>query len=109
MVRSLMPSMRATGSGNLSSAARTTSPAVALTASRSSGGASVTTPISPCVSALRFQLQITLRRGFKSERWAQVVGGAVPDRIKLFKAQMSRAIGGNARRTSHNPPDPHEL
>ena len=35
-----------------------------------------------------------------------VVGMAVPDRIKLFRAQMSRAVGGNSRRTSHNPPDP---
>lgn len=31
---------------------------------------------------------------------------AVPDRINLFRAQASRSIGGNARRTSHNPPDP---
>lgn len=31
---------------------------------------------------------------------------AVPDRIKLFRAQMGRAVGGNSRRTSHNPPDP---
>ena len=35
-----------------------------------------------------------------------VVGMAVPDRIKLFRAQMGRAVGGNSRRTSHNPPDP---
>lgn len=31
---------------------------------------------------------------------------AVPDRINLFRAQASRSIGGNGRRTSHNPPDP---
>ena len=30
----------------------------------------------------------------------------VPDRIKLFRAQASRSVGGNGRRTSHNPPDP---
>ena len=30
----------------------------------------------------------------------------VADRLKLFRAQMSRAVGGNSRRTSHNPPDP---
>ena len=34
------------------------------------------------------------------------VGMAVPDRIKLFRAQASRSVGGNGRRTSHNPPDP---
>ena len=31
---------------------------------------------------------------------------AVPDRIKLFRAQASRSVGGNGRRTSHNAPDP---
>jgi hypothetical protein len=35
-----------------------------------------------------------------------VVGMAVPDRVNLFRAQASRAVGGNGRRTSHNPPDP---
>jgi len=30
----------------------------------------------------------------------------VPDRIKLFRAQASRSVGGNGRRTSHNAPDP---
>ena len=30
---------------------------------------------------------------------------AVPERINLFRAQASRAVGGNGRRTSHNPPD----
>jgi hypothetical protein len=34
------------------------------------------------------------------------IGMAVPDRINLFRAQASRSIGGNGRRTSHNPPDP---
>ena len=29
-----------------------------------------------------------------------VVGMAVPDRIKLFRAQMGRAVGANSRRTS---------
>ena len=38
-----------------------------------------------------------------------VVGMAVPDRINLFRAQASRAVGGNGRRTSHNPPDPTML
>ena len=45
-------------------------------------------------------------RGFCDHDNFAVVGMAVPDRIKLFRAQMSRAVGGNARRTSHNPPDP---
>ena len=30
---------------------------------------------------------------------------AVPERVNLFRAQASRAVGGNGRRTSHNPPD----
>lgn len=34
------------------------------------------------------------------------VGMGVPDRIKLFRAQASRSVGGNGRRTSHNAPDP---
>ena len=38
-------------------------------------------------------------RGFCDHGNFAVVGGAVPDRIKLFRAQMSRAVGGNARRT----------
>ena len=29
----------------------------------------------------------------------------VPPRINLFRAQASRAVGGNGRRTSHNPPN----
>lgn len=45
-------------------------------------------------------------RGFCDHDNFAVVGMAVPDRIKLFRAQMSRAVGGNSRRTSHNPPDP---
>lgn len=34
---------------------------------------------------------------------------AVPERINLFRAQASRAVGGNGRRTSHNPPDSRML
>jgi hypothetical protein len=45
-------------------------------------------------------------RGFCDHDNFAVVGTAVPDRVKLFRAQMSRAVGGNSRRTSHNPPDP---
>jgi len=45
-------------------------------------------------------------RGFCDHDNYAVVGMGVPDRIKLYRAQMSRAVGGNSRRTSHNPPDP---
>lgn len=34
------------------------------------------------------------------------VGAAVPDRINLFRMQATRGVGGNSRRTSHNPPPP---
>lgn len=44
-------------------------------------------------------------RGFCDHNTFAVVGMAVPDRINLFRAQASRAIGGNGRRTSHNPPE----
>ena len=33
----------------------------------------------------------------------------VPDRVKLFRAQTSRGVGGNGRRMSHNPPEPFIL
>ncbi len=45
-------------------------------------------------------------RGFCDHNNFAVVGMAVPDRINLFRAQALRSIGGNARRTSHNPPSP---
>ena len=45
-------------------------------------------------------------RGFCDHDNFAVVGMAVPDRIKLFRAQASRSVGGNGRRTSHNAPDP---
>mmetsp|Transcript_65383 Transcript_65383/g.120535 ORF Transcript_65383/g.120535 Transcript_65383/m.120535 type:complete len:905 (-) Transcript_65383:261-2975(-) len=44
-------------------------------------------------------------RGFCDHSTFAVVGMAVPERINLFRAQASRAVGGNGRRTSHNPPD----
>ena len=34
---------------------------------------------------------------------------AVPERINLFRAQASRAVGGNGRRISHNPATPSML
>eukprot|EP00040_Diaphanoeca_grandis_P001426 m.18499 g.18499 ORF g.18499 m.18499 type:complete len:1036 (+) comp12050_c0_seq1:272-3379(+) len=48
-------------------------------------------------------------RGFCDHNNLAVVGMAVPDRLKLFRAQASRSIGGNGRRTSHNPPDKRML
>jgi len=48
-------------------------------------------------------------RGFCDHNTFGVVGMAVPDRIKLFRAQAARSIGSNGRRTSHNPPDPTML
>jgi hypothetical protein len=48
-------------------------------------------------------------RGFCDHDTFAVVGMAIPDRINLFRAQASRSIGGNARRASHNPPDPATL
>ncbi|CAB9511983.1 galactosidase BoGH2A [Seminavis robusta] len=48
-------------------------------------------------------------RGFCDHDTFAVVGMALPDRINLFRAQASRSIGGNGRRTSHNPPDPSLL
>jgi len=45
-------------------------------------------------------------RGFCDHNTFAVVGMAVPERVQLFRAQALRAIGGNGRRTSHNPPDP---
>ncbi|KAL1520787.1 hypothetical protein AB1Y20_022351 [Prymnesium parvum] len=44
-------------------------------------------------------------RGFCDHNSFAIVGMAVPQRISLFRAQASRAVGGNGRRTSHNPPD----
>jgi len=45
-------------------------------------------------------------RGFCDHNQFAVVGMAVSARIKLFRAQALRALGGNGRRFSHNPPDP---
>jgi beta-galactosidase/beta-glucuronidase len=43
-------------------------------------------------------------RGFCDHNDFASVGMGVPDRIKLFRAQASRGVGGNGRRMSHNPP-----
>ena len=48
-------------------------------------------------------------RGFCDHESFASVGMAVPDRINLFRFQSMRGLGGNARRTSHNPPAPNML
>jgi len=48
-------------------------------------------------------------RGFCDHNDFAVVGMAVPERVSLFRAQALRAVGGNGRRMSHNPPDVSEL
>merc|ERR1712205_93044 len=45
-------------------------------------------------------------RGFCDHNDFATFGMGVPDRIKLYRAQASRSVGGNGRRTSHNAPDP---
>ncbi len=44
--------------------------------------------------------------GFCDHESFAAVGMAVPDRANLFRMQAMRGMGGNARRTSHNPPAP---
>ena len=48
-------------------------------------------------------------RGFCDHNDFTGVGVAVPDRVNLFRAQMVKAVGGNAWRMSHNPPTPRLL
>jgi hypothetical protein len=48
-------------------------------------------------------------RGFCDHNDFAVVGMAVPSRINLFRAHALRAVGGNGRRMSHNPPDVETL
>jgi len=43
-------------------------------------------------------------RGFCDHSNFGGVGGAVPDRINLFRTQALRAVGANAWRMAHNPP-----
>ena len=42
-------------------------------------------------------------RGFSHHSDFGGVGGAVPDRVNLFRANALRSVGGNTWRTSHNP------
>jgi beta-galactosidase/beta-glucuronidase len=50
--------------------------------------------------------QAVKMRGFCEHESFAGVGGALPDRIDLFRLQQMRGVGGNAWRTSHNPPEP---
>ena len=43
-------------------------------------------------------------RGFCDHDNFGAVGGAVPDRIDLYRAQLLRTVGGNAWRMAHNRP-----
>ena len=48
-------------------------------------------------------------RGFCDHSNFAGVGGAVPDRVNLYRTQMLRSVGGNAWRMAHNPPIPSRL
>jgi hypothetical protein len=48
-------------------------------------------------------------RGFCDHSNFGGVGGALPDRVNLFRAQKLRSVGGNAWRMAHNPPSPSRL
>ena len=43
-------------------------------------------------------------RGFCDHSNFGGVGGALPDRLNLFRTQVLRSVGGNAWRMAHNPP-----
>jgi beta-galactosidase/beta-glucuronidase len=51
----------------------------------------------------------TKMRGFCDHSSFGVTGGAVPDRVMLFRGQALRAAGGNSWRMAHNPPAPTRL
>jgi hypothetical protein len=50
--------------------------------------------------------QVTKMRGFCNHESFTGIGAAIPPRIDLFRIQQMRGVGGNAWRTSHNPPEP---
>ena len=45
-------------------------------------------------------------RGFCNHESFTGIGAAIPPRVDLFRVQQMRGVGGNAWRTSHNPPEP---
>ncbi len=63
---------------------------------------------SPSVG-LRINDERVKLRGFCDHSSFAIVGGAVPDRINLFRAQTLRSVGGNSWRMAHNPPIPIRL
>ena len=48
-------------------------------------------------------------RGFCDHSTFAAVGGAVADRINLYRVQTIRSVGGNSWRMAHNPPIPSRL
>ena len=48
-------------------------------------------------------------RGFCEHESFAGVGAAIPPRVDLLRVQEMRGLGGNAWRTSHNPPEPNLL
>eukprot|EP00040_Diaphanoeca_grandis_P027596 m.157324 g.157324 ORF g.157324 m.157324 type:complete len:1028 (+) comp31051_c0_seq1:83-3166(+) len=55
---------------------------------------------------LRVNNQRVKMRGFCEHENFAGVGAAIPPRVDLFRLQQMRGVGGNAWRTSHNPPEP---
>ncbi len=55
---------------------------------------------------LRLNGQATKMRGFCNHENFAGIGAAIPPRVDLFRIQQMRGVGGNAWRTSHNPPEP---
>ena len=57
-------------------------------------------------AGLRVNSQRVKMRGFCDHESFAAVGAALPPRIDLLRVQQLRGVGGNAWRTSHNPPEP---
>jgi hypothetical protein len=57
-------------------------------------------------AGLRVNEQPVKMRGFCNHESFAGVGAALPARVDLLRVQQMRGVGGNAWRTSHNPPEP---
>jgi beta-galactosidase len=55
---------------------------------------------------LKLNKQRVKMRGFCNHESFAGVGAAIPPRVDLLRLQQLRGVGGNAWRTSHNPPEP---
>ena len=55
---------------------------------------------------LKLNAERVKQRGFCNHESFAAVGAAIPPRVDLLRLQQLRGIGGNAWRTSHNPPEP---